>query len=115
LIKYHKLPGDVAKPYICTERYEWKSARYGKKVVIEEGDDSDGASGAFDIYSSAWFIHDNLCDNAVWNDGTPCTAWMAAQTIGDVLSQEGRWARARYWRWMTFIFGCKKTRSNGWF
>ena len=112
MIKYHW--DQRVKRYICDETYRYFSPRYKKWVVIYEGDDSDGATGAFDIRSSAWFIHDKLCEKACWQDETPVTAWQAAQVLSDILWDEGRWARSVYWKWSTFLFGCKAPRENGW-
>ena len=100
--------------YELVEDYVYTSPRYGKTVTVPAGMPSDGATGAMDIYSAAWWVHDRLCDKPEWDDGTPVKAWHAAQVLGDILSSEGRWARARYWRWTTFAFGCTKTRKNGW-
>lgn len=111
MIKYRKRNDGL---YVCTETYTYRSPRYGKSVVIDVGQVRDGASGAIDIESSAWWVHDQLCAEACWADRTPVTAWQAATVMRDILKAEGRWARAFYWRWATFFFGCKRPRANGW-
>ena len=115
MIRYIKRFGPYKKPYLCVKKYRWFSYRYGKTVTIEEGDESDGATGAWDIHSSSWWIHDKLCERTTWDDGTPVTAFKAAMTLRDVLLTEGRWFRANIWFVATFIGGCKKVRKNGWF
>jgi len=92
----------------------YESPRYGKSIIVPKGYISDGATGALDIASEAWWVHDLICERGTWEDGTPITAWQAATVLHDILLSEGRWARARYWRLSTFAFGCKKTRENGW-
>lgn len=101
--------------YECLATYTHFSQRYTQWVTVREGDVSDGATGAFDVPSSAWWIHDALCARAKWDSGQPVTAWQAAQTLRDVLRGEGRLLRSWYWHWATFLFGCHKTRENGWF
>ncbi len=89
------------------------SARYAKSITVEEGYESDGATGAVDVYSEAWYIHDKLCDTGKFDDGTPCTNFQASTILADVLVYEGRWMRARTWWLMTFLFGGGKCRENG--
>ena len=101
--------------YRLLEDYEYVSPRYGKQVVCPAGMESDGATGAFDIYSAAWWVHDNLCETAEWSDGTPVNAFQAATVLGDILVSEGRVWRGIYWWWATYLLGCKKPRENGWF
>lgn len=119
LLKY--LPGIVKNIFqkrIYTLKYEirYRSPRYGKWVIVEKGFLSDGATGGFDVYGEAWFIHDKLCDTACWSDedSTPVTAWQAASVLSDVLKHEGRPVRAVLWKYATFLMGCVKTRKNGW-
>lgn len=98
-----------------TRRHElyYHSPRYGKQVTIPPGYLSDGATGAIDIASESWWVHDRLCDTGTWDDGTPCTNWQASAVLGDILRAEGRWARAIYWRAATWLFGGGKARANG--
>lgn len=117
MIKYKRIvpPRDDGMKWVCTETYRIYYKRYGKWLEIREGDMSDGASGALDIRSSAWWGHDWLCKHGTFQDGTPVTAWMAANCLRDILREEGRLLRSYYWHWATFLFGCKRTRKNGWF
>jgi len=91
----------------------YHSPRYGRTVTVPEGYESDGATGGVDLWSSGWWVHDVLCDRGTWDDGTPCTNWQASSVIGDILRHEGRWFRARTWRWATFLCGGGKARENG--
>ena len=101
--------------YTCPYRIEYYSKRYDKTIVVPEGYPSDGATGAFDIWSESWWVHDKLCDKGTWDDGTPITNWQASTVLGDILLSEGRVFRSVYWWWFTFLFGCKKARKNGMF
>ena len=101
--------------YELEEDIAYYSDRYDGWIKCHTGYRSDGATGAFDIHSMAWWIHDKICDDACFEDGKRITAYQAAQILSDILSSEGRWARALYWKWSTFAFGCTKTRNNGWF
>ena len=113
MIKYHYNP--QLKKYIADETYRYFSTRYNEWVVIYAGYHSDGATGAYDIRSSAWFIHDKLCEEAKWHSGKPVTAWQAAAVLGDILRAEGRYMRGIYWPITTFLLGCKAPRQNGLF
>ena len=93
---------------------DYYSLRYSKRVSVPVGYLSDGATGAIDIYSRSWWVHDKLCDTGVWHDGTPCTNWQASTVLSDILRSEGRWFRARTWRWATFLFGGGKCRERMW-
>lgn len=88
------------------------SARYGKYVTVPEGYSSDGATGAVDIYSDSWWVHDKLCDTGKFDDGTYCTNVQASTILCDILRSEGRWLRALYWWPVTFMFGGGKCRKN---
>lgn len=112
MIRYRKRPDGL---YVCTETYHYFSRRYDKRVTVYEGTVRDGASGALDIRSSSWWVHDQLCADGCWADQTPVTAWQAATVLRDILKAEGHWARAFYWRWTTFLFGCDRAKENGWF
>lgn len=101
--------------YELAEPLVYFSPRYGKFVTAAEGMISDGATGALDIYSASWLIHDRLCNDCHWDDGKPLTNWQASHVIGDILAAEGHWFRARTWAWSTWLFGCSKCRDNGMF
>jgi len=100
------------KKYILPYTIRYHSKRYSQIVIVRKGYVSDGATGAFDIWSEAWWVHDKLCDTGTWDDGTPITNWQASSVLADILKSEGRWFRAKYWFWATYLFGCKKAREN---
>lgn len=89
------------------------SPRYKKWVIVPVGYPSDGATGAMDIYSDSWWVHDKLCDTGVWEDGTCVSNWQASRVISDILKAESRWLRAQFWFWATWINGGGKCRENG--
>lgn len=87
--------------------------RYKKTVTVPEGYQSDGATGAIDIFSEAWWVHDKLCDTGLFDDGTKCNNKQASQILSDILKKEGHWIRAQYWYTFTWLFGGGKARKNG--
>lgn len=109
---YYHLPDGL---YEAQEMWRYKSPRYGKWVKIKRGQVRDGASGAWDITSLSWWVHDQLCADGKWEDLSPVTAWQCANVLRDILRSEGRLLRGYYWHWATFLFGCKRPRKNGWF
>jgi len=96
-------------PYTIT----YYSERYNKSVVVPKGYKSDGATGAMDIWSEGWWVHDKLCDTGTWSDGSPCNNWQASTVLADILNEEGRWFRSKYWWVATWLFGGGKARENG--
>jgi hypothetical protein len=101
--------------YINKAVIKYWSKRYKKFVTVPLNYLSDGATFACDIYSDGWWVHDKICDTGMFDDGTRCTNWQASCILGDILRSEGRWARARYWKWFTFAAGGGKARDNGMF
>lgn len=99
--------------YVLNEPIAYYSPRYKKTITIPTGRVSDGATGAMDITSRGWWIHDELCKTGQWDDGTKLNNWQCSQVLQDVLKEEGRWARAQYWFFFTFLFGGDKARENG--
>ena len=107
--------GDGEKEYVLCEPIYYYSKRYKKNLTVPEGYHSDGASGALDIHSAGWWVHDKICDNPMWDDCVKITAYQAAQVLSDILFSEGRYFRSLYWKWSTLFFGCFNARKNGWF
>ena len=99
--------------YTLKHTIEYHSTRYNKDVTVPMGYVSDGATGAIDIYSEAWWVHDKLCDTGLFDDGTKCNNKQASQILSDILRSEGRWIRAQYWYTFTWLFGGGKARENG--
>lgn len=84
------------------------SPRYKKFVIVPQDYPSDGATGARDIVDSiSWWVHDWICDNMTWADGTRIRFWQASRVLSDILWSEGRWFRAVGWFWATLILGPK--------
>ena len=103
------------KGYKASMCFGYYSKKYKKWVAIEEGYPSDGATGAWDIISLAWWIHDKLCDEGHWLDGTKLTNWECSNVLSEILWSEGRVFRAFYWLFSTFLLGGGKARENGMF
>lgn len=89
--------------YVLDEDYYYMSPRYRKSVVLAKGYTSDGATGAFDIVSAAWWIHDKLCEDKTWSDGSPCSRWQSSRVCSDILAAEGRSVRAFTWKYATML------------
>ena len=96
--------GDVLG-YIVLTNLAYKSERYGKWILIEAGDKSDGATYAKDINSFAWVFHDELKASGKFADGSECTNWQASAILGDILELSGRWFRRYTWSFSTWFFG----------
>lgn len=89
------------------------SKRYRKYITVEAKDISDGATTAPDIDSFSWLFHDEVCEEGAFNDGTKATNWQASKILSDILSEEGKWFRAKTWFAATWLFGGGKARKNG--
>ena len=115
-IRIDPLLNDGMKFMLLTPQSYW-SPRYKKIVAADAGFKWDGATGAVDLEGSkSHLMHDVLCNNAVWNDGTRVSNWQASQVLKDILKQEGYKIRQYTWRWATFLAGgWKIKRKNGWF
>lgn len=99
--------------YRLCEEIVYESPRYKKTITIPAGRISDGATGAMDITSRGWWIHDELCLQGKWDDGTELTNWQCSQVLQDVLAEEGRYWQSKRWFWATWLFGGGKARENG--
>jgi hypothetical protein len=91
--------------------------RYGKLIIAKVDYEWDGATGAKDLEGSmSHLIHDVLCDNAVFEDGTRVSNWQASCVLKDILKSEGYWIRKYSWFVVTFLLGGRKIKKkNGWF
>lgn len=100
----------ILNPPIEGKRYElledilYFSKRYNRVVYIEAPYRSDGASGAIDIASKGWWVHDKLCEDKAWADGSPCSAWQSSMVLYDIMVSEGYTVRAPVWAFFTFAF-----------
>lgn len=91
--------------YRLLDDLSYFSSRYNKWVVCEVGMLSDGATFAKDLPGSmSFWIHDRLCREHKFYDGTPCNAWKSSMILKDILDSEGRPIRQYTWKWATFIF-----------
>jgi hypothetical protein len=99
--------------YLCPVQMKYYSERYDKTITVPAGYPSDGATGAVDIWSKGWWVHDILCDRGTFDDKTLCTNLQASTILYDILKEEGRWFRARSWFVATFLFGGGQCRDNG--
>ena len=91
--------------YYNPKEFTYYSERFNRNVTVPLNYESDGATGAIDIYSQAWWAHDILKENKKWDDGTECTNWQASWVIYDILKLEGRWFRKYTWFISTLIYG----------
>ena len=113
---YRYLPrADSKKPYKAVGEFFYYSKRFKRSIKIEDGMRADGATGAIDIVSLAWWIHDKMCNTGRWADGTKCTNWQASSVLSDILWSEGRWVRSIRWFFATFFLGGGEARKNGLF
>lgn len=99
--------------YRLNEDLTYYSERYKKRISVPKGRISDGATGAMDITSRGWWIHDELCLLGHWDDKTPLTNWQCSQVLQDILTEEGRVWQGRRWFWATLLAGGGKCRKNG--
>ena len=120
--KYERLSEPIPNPeggadfkYRPLSIYHYHSPRYKKWCTINLEDYSDGATGAFDIESLGWWVHDMLCKRGHWNDGTKLSNWQCSTVLYDILNSEKRWCRSQYWRYLTFLRGGGEARKNGMF
>lgn len=103
----------VGDGYEVAERYTYYSKRYNRTLTIPLWFYSDGATGARDVESDAWFIHDLVCRYGVWDDGTKIDNWTASTILADILWEDGFHFRALSWWFATYLFGGGAARENG--
>ncbi len=108
-IEYRK----VGDGYMTNHEYTYYSPRYNRSITVPVDFYSDGATGARDIDTDAWIVHDHICRYAVWDDGTPIDNWTASTVLGDILWVDGYKVRAVTWWWATYVFGGGAARKNG--
>lgn len=106
----YKVVGDG---YTVTKKYIYYSRRYNRFITIPYGFYSDGATGACDVDSDGWIVHDHICRYAVWDDGTKIDNWTASTVLGDTLWRDGFKFRSVSWWFATYFFGGGAARKNG--
>jgi hypothetical protein len=99
--------------YQCPRRIYFHSERYRKSIEVEHGYPSDGATGAIDLDTYGWWVHDKMCDLGVWEDGSKITNRQASMVLHDILMADGHWFFARRWLIATWLFGGGEARKNG--
>ena len=100
--KHWHMKGDM---YVNDVHIDYFSKRYNKHVLVKVGYESDGATGARDILSDAWWVHDVLKEFKVFEDGSKCSNWQASNILSDILKRDGYWFRARSWFITTLAWG----------
>ena len=117
-LSYVKIDDEKYKYKLLTS-YRYYSKRYSKHITVPYGYLSDGATGAKDIHSWSWWVHDKLCDTGMFDDGTKCSNWQASRILSDILASEWsiqrpfRGIRSFLWLPATWLFGGGKCRENG--
>lgn len=99
--------------YQALNTWTYYSSRYNRSVTVYAGDKSDGATGAWDIYSDAWWVHDALCSRGYWDDGTKICNWDSATVLRDILYDDGYYYRSIWWWLAVYLFGGGEARKNG--
>ena len=133
-IKYR---GSHKTGYTVTEDYVYFSPRYNRYKTVPEGMWSDGATGFIDLGSTGYasrvfnwfrkkihgysdkasplwfFVHDAICYDGLWDDGTKISNWDASTVAGDILWGAGY----RFWSvpvWIaTYFGGGGEAKKNG--
>lgn len=105
--------------YRLEKEYTYYSPKYDKFITVEAGV-YDGATWAFDTVPvegnpPSWLVHDQICNNPFWDDGSPISAWEAANVLSEILEANNYLIRSQTWKYATFAMGCKKARTNSWF
>jgi hypothetical protein len=101
---YDVIYEDGERSYKLQSEIIYHSPRYNKMATVPAGYISDGASGAPDLASRGWWVHDWLCDGEKFDDGSLCTSWQSSMILHDLLKEEGRWFRARSWMIATYLW-----------
>ncbi len=115
-IKKKRIIGDPdGMKWMALNDYLYHSSMFNQDVQIKAGDKSDGATGAPDIDSDSWWIHDKLCETGTWKSGQRLSNFVASTVLGNMLWHEGYWYRSVYWWFATFFGGGGKAKENGLF
>ncbi len=91
--------------YINDAEFVYYPERYDKYVTVRKGYVSDGATGARDVDSKGWWVHDVVKESKRFDDDSECTNWQASNILSDILKSEGYWFRARSWFLATLLWG----------
>lgn len=92
--------------YSLLRDISYYSPRFKKYKTVKTSFDSDGASGpAPDLSGWSWWVHDSLCLDEKWDDGSPCSVMDASLVLHDILKSECRPVRACTWFVATLGYG----------
>jgi len=91
--------------YVNDKEFTYHSPRYNKHITVAKGYVSDGATGARDVDTSAWWCHDVVKQYDVFDDNSTCSNLQASYILYDILKSEGYWFRARSWFISTLAWG----------
>ncbi len=98
---------------LVTDTLMYTCPRTQRTVTVYSGYGSDGATGAIDIRSSSWWIHDRVCKTGEWDNGDKMTNLEASTILSRILWEENHKFRSGYWFFSTLAFGGDKARDNG--
>ena len=73
---------------------DYFSKRYSKRLSVDLGYETDGATGYFDLDSYFWLWHDVATDTYTWSDGSRCGNLQASFVAFDILWSENRYIHA---------------------
>jgi len=90
--------------YSNPKEFIYFSKRYNKYITVPQGFWSDGATGARDIYTKAWWLHDIALIRGEFDDGSKCDWLKASYILYDVLAEERRWFRKYTWFIATVLY-----------
>jgi hypothetical protein len=92
--------------YILLEDFWFYSERFNEWIHLEQGMFSDGATGAMDIYSASWWVHDKITehDKCYFRSGAPISNHAASLILGDILRSEGHHWRSFSWFVSTWVY-----------
>lgn len=85
-----------------------------RRCTVPAGFVSDGATGAMDVLTRGWIVHDWLTDSGVagprnlgclWDDGSPCSRWQSSLVLASCLREDGYCIRAPFWAVATWLAG----------
>ena len=100
-----RLPFTKRKKYRLPYTIKYYSVKYAEHVTVPEGYESDGATGAMDIWTESFWVHDLLCERHTWDSGAHCTSKQAAEVLADILWREKRYLRSLVWYLAVRCFG----------
>ena len=92
---------------------DYFSKRYKKRLSVDEGYETDGATFYWDLDSFFWLWHDRATDKGKWKDGSHCSNWQASTLAFDILVSEKRYIHAPIVFAGTLLWGYTKQFFKG--